>query len=73
MLSPEMQSRLAELRQKSRENAITKEELQEALSMMRQERVGASATSATAKAKKSTAAAKKNIDSDDLLSQLDNF
>lgn len=73
MLSPEMQSRLAELRQKSRENAITKEELQEALSMMRQERVGASATSATAKARKSTAAAKKNIDSDDLLSQLDNF
>lgn len=73
MLSPEMQSRLAELRQKSRDNTISKEELQEALSMMRQERVGASATSATAKARKSTAAAKKNIDSDDLLNQLDNL
>ena len=73
MLSPEMQSRLAELRQKSRDNTITKEELQEAMAAMRQERVGASVTSATAKAKKSTTAAKKNIDSDDLLADLENF
>jgi hypothetical protein len=71
MLSPEAQARLATLRQKARDNTLTKEECAEAIAMMRQERVAASATSAASKARKSTAAAKKNVNSDDLLSELD--
>lgn len=65
------QERLAILRQKTADNTITKEELTEAIVLMRQGRVAASATSAKAKATKSVATAKKNIDSNDLLSELD--
>jgi len=71
-LSPETIERIAVLRQKSRENTLTQEEMREAINLMRNERLTAHATSATSKARKSTAAAKKGpINSDDLLSELD--
>lgn len=70
-ISPEMQAKMAEWRQKARDNTLTKEEMKEAIKLMRTERVGAAATSAASKTRKSAATAKKNIDSDDLLSQLD--
>ena len=63
------QTRLQELREKSKMNTITIEEMKEAVTLMREGRVAASATSAKAKATKS--AAKKSVDSEDLLSQLD--
>lgn len=65
------QQRLAELRVKSRENIITMEEMKEVIIMMREGRVLAAATSAKAKATKAVGTAKKNINSDDLLSELD--
>lgn len=65
------QQRLAELRAKTLNNTVTQEELKEAIILMRNGRVQAAATSAKSKATRSTAAAKKNINSDDLLSELD--
>lgn len=71
MYTIEMQQRMAEIRQKALNNTATKEDMQEAIMIMRQGRVAAAATSAKAKTTKSTATAKKNINSNDLLSELD--
>lgn len=70
-LSQTANERLAVLRSASRERPLTMEEMREAIKIMREDRTNAAATSATSKARTSTAKAKKNIDSDDLLSQLD--
>lgn len=63
--------KLAILREKSRNNTITQEEMREAIALMREGRVAAAATSAKAKSTKSAATAKKNINSDDLLKELE--
>lgn len=70
-LDPTSVSRMQELREKSKQNTLTMEDMKEIIVLMRQGRVAAAATSAKAKATKSTATAKKNINSDDLLSELD--
>lgn len=70
-LSAEMNERLAVLRNKARENTLSQEDMREAIKIMREDRVGAAASSAASKARTSTARAKKNVDSEDLLSQLD--
>jgi len=62
---------LAELRQLSRENKLTKEQMREAINLLRQDRVAAHATSARAKATKSAAKEKPNTNAADLLSELD--
>lgn len=67
--SPEMQIKIAEWRRKSREGTLTQEEMKEAILTLRQDRVGAAATSAGSRAKK--ASAKTPINSDDLLAELD--
>lgn len=58
-------------RQKARSGEMTLEDFKQAFNHIRQDRVHASATSAASKGKKSAASAKKNINSDDLLSELD--
>lgn len=68
-LSFEIQARLDELRQKSLAGTCTPEEYREALSIMREGRVQAAATSAASKARKSTAKAAVNVD--DLFGKLD--
>ena len=71
-MNSEIHQRLAVLRQKSRDNTLTMEEIRESITLMREGRVQAAATSATSKARTSTAKAKKApIDSNDLLSELD--
>jgi hypothetical protein len=70
-MSPESIAQLAILREKSRAGTITLEEQKEALRIMREDRVAAATTSAKSKARKSDAAAKKAISSDDLLSELE--
>lgn len=69
--SPEVIQRLAELRQKSRDNTLTMEEMREAITLLRNDRVGAHAVSARAKATKSAAKEKPNTNATDLLSELD--
>ena len=70
-LTPETSARIQLLRQKSRDGTITQEELREALAMLREDRAMSADTSAKSKARKSVAAEKKNINSDDLLGELD--
>lgn len=72
-MSPEMQTQIQIWRQKAREGTLTQEEMRQAIAALRQDRVAASATSAKARATKSAATAKKNINSDDLLGELDNL
>jgi len=70
-MNSEIHARLDILRQKSRDNTITMEEVKESMILMREGRIAAAGTSAASKARKSTAAAKKApINSDDLLSEL---
>lgn len=58
-------------RQKARDGTITMEEMKQAIDAIRKERVGASAVSATSKAKTATAKAKAApIDSDAMLDGL---
>lgn len=71
-VTQEMQVKVANWRQKAREGTLTMEEMKEAIQAMRQDRVGAAASSAASKERKSTAKAKKApINSEDLLSELD--
>lgn len=71
-LTPEAIQRMAELREKSRNNTLTMEELKESIEMLRGDRIAAHGASATSKARTATAKAKKGpIDSNDLLSELD--
>lgn len=60
-------------RQKAREGTLTQDEMREAITFLRQSRGTAAATSAASKERKSTAKAKANVNSDDLLSQLDSL
>lgn len=70
-MNQQIHERLTQLRAKSRENTITMEEIRESITLMREGRIAAAATSSTSKAKKATTAAKKlPINSDDLLSEL---
>lgn len=69
MSTENINERLAILRQKSRDNTITQEEIREAIVLMREGRVGAAATSAKSRSAKSKA--KEGVNSDDLLSELD--
>lgn len=71
MYTPEQSTRILELRQKVLQNQATPEELKEGLALLRRSREGAHAASATSRSAKSTAAAKKNINSDALLGELD--
>lgn len=67
-MSPEVASKIAGWRQKALDNTLTREEMAEAIRVMRQDRVGA----AVASAKSRTAKAKAEIPTaDDLLSELD--
>jgi hypothetical protein len=69
--SPEIQAKIAVWRQKSLAGTLTQEEMREAIAILRQDRIGASVTSAGAREKKATTRAKASINSDDLLNQLD--
>ena len=69
--SPEMQAKIQLWRQKAREGTLTQGEMREAIAALRQDRVGAASVSAASREKKATAKAKKNVNSDDLLNELD--
>ena len=69
--SPEMQAKIQIWRQKAREGTLTQDEMREAIAALRQDRVSAAGVSATSREKKATAKAKKNVNSDDLLNELD--
>ena len=69
--SPELQSKIQMWRQKAREGTLSADEMREAIAALRQDRVAASATSAAAKERKSTARAKKDINSDAMLDELE--
>lgn len=71
--SPEMQAKIQLWRQKAREGTLTQEEMREAIAALRQDRVGAAGVSAASREKKATTRAKANINSDDLLGELDNL
>lgn len=62
--------RIAELRSKSLVQPLTMEEMREAISLMRADRVSAASTSAKSRAKKAPA---KAIDAEDLLAGLGDF
>lgn len=71
MIPPEVTAKLAEFRAKQQAGTITIEELREAVQMMRGTRTAAQYASSSSAGKKAGAAAKANINSDDLLAQLD--
>lgn len=58
-------------RQKAREGTLTQDDMKEALIALREFRQAAGAVSATSREKKATTKVKKNINSDDLLNELD--
>jgi hypothetical protein len=67
MLPPETQARISLLRVKASEGTLTLEEMQEAVQLLREGRIGAAITSARSKSK---AAAKKIKTADELLNEL---
>ena len=69
--SPEIQAKIQLWRQKARDGTLTQDEMREAIAALRQDRVGASAVSAKSRATKAGAKAKANVNSDDLLNELD--
>ena len=69
--SHEMQAKIQLWRQKAREGTLTQDEMREAIAALRQDRVAAAGVSTASRAKKSATAAKKAVNSDDLLSELD--
>ena len=69
--TPEMQAKIQLWRQKAREGTMTVEEYREVIAALRQDRVAAAGASASSKERKATAKAKKDIDSDGLLNELD--
>lgn len=60
-------------RQKAREGTLTQDDMKEALIALRASRQAAGAISATSREKKGEARAKKVINSDSLLNELDNL
>jgi len=71
--SQELQAKIQLWRQKAREGTLTQDEMREAIAALRQDRVGAAATSEKSREKRATTRAKANINSDDLLGELDNL
>lgn len=71
MYSPQESAEIQLYRQKVNDGTITKEELQRGLALLRKGRSSAHATSAASKERKAGAAAKKNVNSDALLGELD--
>lgn len=72
-MTPETQAKIQLWRQKSREGTLTAEEMREAIAVLRQDRVGAAAISEKSREKKAATRAKKDINSDDLLGELDSL
>lgn len=72
-VSPEAQAKIQLWRQKSREGKLTQEEMREVIQVLRQDRLAAAATSAASRERKSVAKARVNINSDELLGELDNL
>ena len=70
MYSPELQAKIAAWRIKAVEGTLTKDEMAEAIAALRTERAQA-ATAPTGERKRSSAAKKAPVNSDDLLSQLE--
>ena len=68
MQSPEVQHRIAILRQKATDNSLTMDEMKEAIQLIRGDRRNAQAASDGARRKKATAAIP---NADDLLSEMD--
>lgn len=66
-----MQTQIQLWRQKSREGTMSIEDYREAIAHIRQGREAASKTSDKARTTRATAKAKANVNSDDLLSELD--
>jgi hypothetical protein len=71
MVSQEVQLQLAEIRAKSREGTATRDELRRALELLRGDRTRAGEASGKAKTTRAAKTADKNINSDDLLSELE--
>ncbi len=70
--SLEMQTQIQIWREKATAGTLTQADMRDAIAALRADRVGAQATSTASKARKSaTAAGKKPVNSDDLLSELD--
>jgi hypothetical protein len=67
-LSPELLNRIAQWREKSRNGTITKEELQEAILVMREDRLQ---KASSAPASKSSKKSRSSVDTDALFSELE--
>ena len=70
-MSPEMNTKVQLWRQKARDGSLTQDEMREAIAALRADRAKSAGTSAVSREKKATTRAKKNVNSDDLLSELD--
>ena len=69
--SVETQAKIQLFRQKAREGTLTQDDMREAIILMRGDRERAASVSATSRTKK--AVGKVKVNSDDLLSELDNI
>lgn len=72
-MSPEMQAQIQLWRQKAREGTLTQDEMRQAIAALRADRVGAAGVSEKSREKKAATRAKKDINSDDLLGELDSL
>ena len=72
-MTPDISAKVQLWRQKAREGTLTQDEMREAIEILRQGRIGAATTSAASRTRKATAKAKANVNSDDLLSELDDL
>lgn len=68
-MTPELQLKVAEWRQKARDGVLTKEECREAIALLREGRQLASAASTSSKSRKTTT--KKSVDTASLLDELE--
>lgn len=69
----DINARVAVWREKARNNQLTQDEMKEAIQFLRQGRTSASAANEKTRERKATARAKANVNSEDLLSELDNI
>jgi hypothetical protein len=71
-MSPENSAKIQAWRQASREGTLSQDQLREAITLIREGRVGASTTSSKARTASATSRAKKApVNSDSLLDELD--
>jgi hypothetical protein len=70
MYSQATQEQIIAWRTKARDGTLTREEMKQAIDILRADRKRAGETSAKSKTKKAATAAKKDIDSDGLLDEL---